>query len=53
MRLSRTSSAIFSTIAALFTWIGNLADDDRLALAAHSSRIATLPRMMIEPRPVS
>ena len=51
MRLSRTSSAIFSIIEALFTWNGTSV----MMIASRSPRsgsIETLPRMTIEPRPV-
>ena len=33
--------------------VGDLADDQRLAVLAHASSTATLARMMIEPRPVA
>ena len=52
MRLSRTSSAIFSSIVALFTWKGTSVT----MIASRSLRIVskcTLARMMTEPRPVS
>ena len=50
-RLSRTNSAIFSIMEALFTWNGTSVT----MIASRSPRISsmcTLPRIMIEPRPV-
>ncbi len=52
MRFSRTSSAIFSIIEALFTWYGTSV----MTIASRSPRISsmsTLPRIMMEPRPVA
>ena len=52
MRFSRTSSAIFSIIVALFTWYG-ISWMISASRPERTSSVVTRPRISTEPRPVS
>ena len=52
MRLSRTSSAIFSIIVALLTWYG-ISGTTSASRSLRTVSTVTRPRIRIEPRPVS